>query len=293
MTDRLKGLILSVGGIVLLSPDSLILRLINVDVWTLVFWRGSLSALGLLIMIALIDRRSPLRAMLSIGAHGAWVAFSFAIGAFAFVFAIMNTAVANALVIMSSSPLLAAILGFVLFRQQATRATWLAAAVIALGLGVVFLGSLQTGRILGDLSALIASSTLAFSFVMIQRHREVSMLPAVSWSGVILALCALPLAHPADVSSETFGLTVLLCLLIVPMSMGLIALSPRYLSAPEVSLVMRLEVLLAPLWVWLVLGEVPSRQTFTGGSVILATLVALSIVSMRPKRRVRPNRIAR
>ncbi|MEK9742613.1 MAG: hypothetical protein VW493_01905, partial [Gammaproteobacteria bacterium] len=89
MTDRLKGLTLSVGGIVLLSPDSLILRLINVDVWTLVFWRGSLSALGLLIMIALIDRRSPLRAMLSIGAHGAWVAFSFAIGAFAFVFAIM------------------------------------------------------------------------------------------------------------------------------------------------------------------------------------------------------------
>lgn len=293
MTDRLTGLALSVSGIVLLSPDSLILRLINVDVWTLVFWRGSLSALGLLIMIALIDRRSPLRAMLSIGAHGAWVAFSFAIGAFAFVFAIMNTAVANALVIMSSSPLLAAILGFVLFRQQATRATWLAAAVIALGLGVVFLGSLQTGRILGDLSALIASSTLAFSFVMIQRHREVSMLPAVSWSGVILALCALPLAHPADVSSETFGLTVLLCLLIVPMSMGLIALSPRYLSAPEVSLVMRLEVLLAPLWVWLVLGEVPSRQTFIGGGVILVTLVALSIVSIRPKRRVHPSRISR
>ena len=293
MTDRLKGLTLSVGGIVLLSPDSLILRLINVDVWTLVFWRGSLSALGLLIMIALIDRRSPLKAMLSIGAHGAWVAFSFAIGAFAFVFAIMNTAVANALVIMSSSPLLAAMLGFVLFRQQATRATWLAAAIIALGLGVVFLGSLETGRILGDLSALVASSTLAFSFVMIRRHREVSMLPAVSWSGVILALCALPFAHPTDVSSEAFGLTVLLCLLIVPMSMGLIALSPRYLSAPEVSLVMRLEVLLAPLWVWLVLGEVPSQQTFTGGSVILVTLVALSIVSMRPKRRVRPNRIAR
>ncbi|MEK9742614.1 MAG: EamA family transporter, partial [Gammaproteobacteria bacterium] len=127
---------------------------------------------------------------------------------------------------------------------------------------------------------------------MIRRHREVSMLPAVSWSGVILALCALPLAHPTDVSSEAFGLTVLLCLLIVPMSMGLIALSPRYLSAPEVSLVMRLEVLLAPLWVWLVLGEVPSRQTFIGGAVILVTLVVLSIVSMRPKRRVNPSRIS-
>ncbi len=76
------------------------------------------------------------------------------------------------------------------------------------------------------------------------------------------------------------------------MSMGLIALSPRYLSAPEVSLVMRLEVLLAPLWVWLVLGEVPSRQTFIGGAVILVTLVVLSIASMRPKRRVNPSRIS-
>ncbi len=106
------------------------------------FWRSSLSALGLLIMIALIDRRSPLKAMLSIGAHGAWVAFSFAIGAFAFVFAIMNTAVANALVIMSSSPLPARRGAGVCLVSPTSNRGHMAhlAAIIALGLGVVLGG---------------------------------------------------------------------------------------------------------------------------------------------------------
>ncbi|NBP93848.1 MAG: DMT family transporter [Gammaproteobacteria bacterium] len=285
MTDRLKGLALSLGGIVLLSPDSLILRLINADVWTMVFWRGSLSALGLLVMIGLIERQLPLRAMLRVGAHGAWVALSFAVSALAFVFAILNTAVANALVIMSSSPLIAALLGFALFNQRTAATTWIAAMAIAIGLAIVFLGSLETGRMPGDLSAFAASCALAFCFVMIQRHREVSMLPSLAWSGILVSLIVLPLASPSSVAGQTFALTILLCLFIVPISMGMIALSPRYLSAPEVSLVMRLEVLLAPLWVWLVLEEMPSMQTLIGGAIIFLTLIALSIVTLRQGRR--------
>ena len=69
----------------------------------------------------------------------------------------------------------------------------------------------------------------------------------------------------------------------VPVGMGMITLSPRYISAPEVSLIMRLEVLLAPFWVWLVLGEVPSIQTLIGGAIILASLTLLSVLSMRSR----------
>ena len=195
----------------------------------------------------------------------------------------MNTAVSNALVIMSISPLLAAILSYVLFREATASRTWIAATAITVGLGSVFLGSLETNRLAGDLSALIASTALAFCFVMIRKHREVNMLPSLAWSGFLVCLLVSPLAAPSSVTGVPLLLTILLCLFIVPVGMGMITLSPRYISAPEVSLIMRLEVLLAPFWVWLVLGEVPSIQTLIGGVIILASLTLLSILSMRSR----------
>ena len=283
LKTRTKGVALSLFGITLLSPDSLLLRLINADVWTLVFWRGGLSAIGLICMTLLIDKKIRGREIIFIGKHGVAVAVGFAVSALAFVFAIMNTAVSNALVIMSISPLLAAILSYVLFREATASRTWIAATAITVGLGSVFLGSLETNRLAGDLSALIASMALAFCFVMIRKHREVNMLPSLAWSGFLVCLLVSPLAAPASVTGVPLLLTILLCLFIVPVGMGMITLSPRYISAPEVSLIMRLEVLLAPFWVWLMLGEVPSIQTLIGGVIILASLTLLSILSMRSR----------
>ena len=77
---------------------------------------------------------------------------------------------------------------------------------------------------------------------------------------------------------------LVLGLIVLPASLAMIGLAPRYLPAPEVSLILRLEALLAPLWVWLVLGEVPSRQTLIGGGIILATLICLSLYTIRKQR---------
>jgi drug/metabolite transporter (DMT)-like permease len=77
---------------------------------------------------------------------------------------------------------------------------------------------------------------------------------------------------------------LVLGLLVLPVSLAMIGLAPRYLPAPEVSLILRLEALLAPLWVWLVLGEVPSRETLVGGSIILTTLVCLTVYSIHTHR---------
>ena len=281
----MKGVILCLFGIILLSPDSLLLRLIGADLWTLAFWRGGLSAIGLVIVILLLEgRRNCQRQLLHINRHSVMVAANFAIANIAFIFSIKNTAVANTFVIMSMSPLFAAMLSHFLFREPISRGTWFTVVTLSLGLTIVFYGSLQSGGLIGDLAALLTSICVAISLVLIRKHREISMIPALAWSGALTCLVALPFATPAAVSGTPLILMLVLGLLVLPISLAMIGLAPRSLPAPEVSLILRLEALLAPLWVWLMLGEVPSWETLVGGSIILTTLVCLTVYSIHTHR---------
>ncbi len=281
----MKGVLLCLCGIVLLSPDSLLLRLIGADLWTLAFWRGGLSAVGLAVAVLLMEGRQPgQQQLLRLTRQGVVVAVSFAIANLAFIFSIQNTAVANTLVIMSLSPLFAALLSYFFFREPISTGTWLAAVAIFLGLTLVFYGSLATGGVVGDLAALVTSLCVAISLVLMREHRDISMVPALAWSSGLACLAALPFALPASLSGTALILMLVLGLIVLPASLTMIGLAPRYLPAPEVSLILRLEALLAPLWVWLVLGEVPSRQTLIGGGIILATLICLSLYTIRMQR---------
>jgi len=284
-SHKTKGVLLCLCGIVLLSPDSLLLRLIGADLWTLAFWRGGLSAVGLAVAVLLMEGRQPgQQQLLRLTRQGVVVAVSFAIANLAFIFSIQNTAVANTLVIMSLSPLFAALLSYFFFREPISTGTWLAAVAIFLGLTMVFYGSLATGGVVGDLAALVTSLCVAISLVLMREHRDISMVPALAWSSGLACLAALPFALPASLSGTALILMLVLGLIVLPASLTMIGLAPRYLPAPEVSLILRLEALLAPLWVWLVLGEVPSRQTLIGGGIILATLICLSLYTIRMQR---------
>ena len=284
-SHKTKGVLLCLCGIVLLSPDSLLLRLIGADLWTLAFWRGGLSAVGLAVAVLLMEGRQPgQQQLLRLTRQGVVVAVSFAIANLAFIFSIQNTAVANTLVIMSLSPLFAALLSYFFFREPISTGTWLAAVAIFLGLTMVFYGSLATGGVVGDLAALVTSLCVAISLVLMREHRDISMVPALAWSSGLACLAALPFALPASLSGTAVILMLVLGLIVLPASLTMIGLAPRYLPAPEVSLILRLEALLAPLWVWLVLGEVPSRQTLIGGGIILATLICLSLYTIRMQR---------
>ena len=284
-SHKTKGVLLCLCGIVLLSPDSLLLRLIGADLWTLAFWRGGLSAVGLAVAVLLMEgRQLGQQQLLRLTRQGVVVAVSFAIANLAFIFSIQNTAVANTLVIMSLSPLFAALLSYFFFREPISTGTWLAAVAIFLGLTMVLYGSLATGGVVGDLAALVTSICVAISLVLMREHRDISMVPALAWSSGLACLAALPFALPASLSGTALMLMLVLGLIVLPASLTMIGLAPRYLPAPEVSLILRLEALLAPLWVWLVLGEVPSRQTLIGGGIIMATLICLSLYTIRMQR---------
>lgn len=284
---QVQGLTWAVGGVVLLSPDTLILRLSGADPWTLLFWRGLLTGVAYLILLVLLPRRVGLAQLLRMNAAALGAAVLFATSSILFVLSIALTSVANTLVILSAGPLFAAVFTALLSRQRVTLRTWTATLFCWLGLAVVFAGELRGDTLAGNLYALGAASSLAGTFVLM-RHTRHGSLPSLALASLLLTLVAAPLATPAAIDSFGMSIMALLCLVLLPVSLLLMMGATHLIGAAEVNLVLLLEALLGPLWVWLALGEVPARTTLLGGGVLLVTLVVHSAWGLHARTRRAP-----
>lgn len=282
---RRYGFWVTLAGVLAICPDTLLVRLIDTDVWTLMFWRGLLMAVGLFVLYAAGEGRGWLGRVLHIGRPGLAASLLFAGNAICFVVALDNTTVANTLLIVSTSPLFAALLSRVFLGERIALRTWLAILVACGGIALIFSGSLfggeAAGSLWGDLSAFGTAMGLAGGFVVVRRHRKVNMIPAMALGGLVSALAAVPLAVPFALDGTQFGLTLVMGLLLLPVAFGLITIGPRYIPAPEVGLLMLLETVLGPLVVWAVVGEEASTEALVGGAVVVGTLAVHSFVGLR------------
>lgn len=285
--DRLHGIAVTALGVLVLTPDSLLVRMIATDTWTLVFWRSLLMALSIALAYALRGGTTALaRALRRTGVAGLAVAVLFAGSTALFVVSIRLTAVANTLLIIAVAPLLAAALSRIFLAEAVPARTWIAAVIALGGIATIAGGSgLERpgagGSVLGDLAALGAGCCFAANLVVVRRARSIDMVPALVLSGLLLALVLSPFAAPAAVSARDMAYLMVLGGLVVPLSFALITRGPRHLPAAEVSLIMLLETVLGPLWVWLGLGEVPPAATFAGGALVLATLATHAGLGLR------------
>lgn len=276
-----RGMLITTLGVIVLSPDTLLLRLIETDGMTILVWRGLLMGLTLLAYLALRHRGGVVGEFRRIGRWGLVAAVLFAVNSLFFVTSVMLTTVANTLLIISAAPLFAALWSWLFLREQVRSRTWAAIAAGFAGMLIIFGGSLGGGSLVGDLCAVGTACFLAGNLTVLRHVRAINMLPALALAGFLFALAALPFAGELALSARDTVLLVLLGVVIVPLSFALITTGPRYLPAAEVSLIMLLEAILGPLWVWLVIGEVPPAATFAGGAVILATLAIHSLAALR------------
>ena len=284
MTGYARGLLLTLLGVVTLSPDGLLIRSITADVWTLVFWRGLFMALGLAVWLAWRYGAGALAMLRRIGPLGLATAALFAASTLLFVNAIRLTAVANTLVILAAAPLLAAFLSSRLLGERVAPRTWAAAAAVSAGLALIFSASLRQGAPLGDLCAAGSAVCIACYLTALRAAREADMTPAAALGGLFAALAAAPFAAPLAVGPGDFALLAILGIGVMGLSFALITAGTRYLPAPEVGLVMLLEAALGPFWVWLAFGEVPPSATVLGGALILGALLLHSALALRQPR---------
>ncbi|KAB7619645.1 DMT family transporter [Alkalilimnicola sp. S0819] len=279
--DRTLGLRLVAGGVLVLSFDALLVRLADAPALTVIFWRGLCIALSLGLWFTVKAGLRGWRRQARGGRGVILVALFFAVDTVLFVTAITHTAVANTVVILSASPLFAAMFSALFLHERLALRTWLAAALIFVGVLVVFAGSLGSGGLWGDLAALTAACTLAATFTLLRYYPQLERVPVVAASGLVSMTLVLPFAQPFGLPPESYGWLALMGLLQMPLAMVLLAVGPRYLPAPEVSLLMLLETLLGPLWVWWALGEQPPGNTVLGGLLIVGTLLAYFLAGRR------------
>ena len=283
-----KGLLITALGVLVLTPDSLLIRLVSADAWTLTFWRGVLYAAGMYVGIAAFSRGRTWRQFRAMGWAGLLVGVIFGLGKVTFIVSITHTTAANTLFIVSTSPLFAAMVAWLLMREPVSRRTWIAIVFALLGIGVIASEGVDRGGVIGNVAALLTALVLGASFALTRRYRERNMLPAMALSGLISAALVWPLAAPLSVSASDVAVLGVMGLVVLPISFGLIFIGPRYIPAPEVSLVLLLEAVLGPYWVWLALGEEPGGRTLLGGTIVLATLAVHSLLRLASERRRTP-----
>ncbi|MCG8359524.1 MAG: DMT family transporter [Kiloniellales bacterium] len=279
-----KGVLVTSVGVILLTPDSLLIRLIEADTWTIIFWRNLLLACTLLIGLALAHRDSLFARIRAIGLSGLAAAGLFTCSTISFITAILHTSVANTLIMVSAAPLFAALFSRLFLGEAVAQRTWIAIALTLGGIGVIVSGSLASGSLTGDLAALLTAASIGGTFTAVRSRPRVDMTPAIALGALFSAVIVSPLAVPVAVAPLDLGLLAVMGILLLPLSYLLITMGPRYLPAPEVGLLMLLETVLGPLWVWLVLGEVPTHFAFIGGAIVLGTLIAHSAVGLRSAR---------
>lgn len=266
-----RGLTLTIAGAVLISFEGLLIRLVQTDLWTVVWWRGFLLGCVLMIPVTLIFRQSQLRV---IGSWwGALAVSAFAAAVFCFVSAIQQTTVANTLVIASGTPLAAGLLSWLLLRERMAAATWLAVIGVLAGLSIIFAGSLQSGHLWGDLFALGYAFCAAAYYVALRRCSEDVFMPLVLLGGVLSAALAWSSSEPFAVARADLLCLLLLGIVVVPVGTLFLSYGTRDLSAPDVTLLMMLETILGPLWAWLALGETPGAATLAGGTLVAVVIV--------------------
>jgi drug/metabolite transporter (DMT)-like permease len=272
---NLRGGILVGAAALLWSTGGLIVRSLELaDAWTTVLWRGLAAGTFLLAFIALRERRNTVRAFLRIGWPGIVIALCYACGSTALVIAFKLTSVTDVLVIMSSAPLLTAVLGWAVLGERVRTVSWLAMLATVAGIGLMVSDSYASGSILGDMVAAVIAVAQAIAGVTLRRHRSVQMAPAMCAATFLTFLAAVPFAAPLAVTVKDVGLLTYFGAGQLGLGFALFSFGAPLIPVADAALLSVLEPIFGPFWVWLVLGEQPSRGAILGGVIVLAALAA-------------------
>ena len=284
LTTQAKGLFITTTGVLAICPDTLLVRMLELDRWALIFYRGIIIAVGLTMLTALFHGRQTVNRFRSVGWPGFAVSILFTCGTISFVSALYYTTVANTLIVLSASSMFAALLSRLFLGERIALRTWLTMLVVTAAIAYIFSGDLGRGSLTGDCLALLASMSMASTFTVMRAARASNMIPATALSGILTAAIAF---FPATFVTMPLRSLLLLALLgaVLITAFALLTLGPRYISAPEVSLLMPIETVVAPFLIWLVLGERPETTALIGGPVVLLALTAHSLMSLRSRAR--------
>jgi len=281
LSDQQKGSFLAFVAVMFITPDSLFIRLSNVDTWGLVFYRGFIPFCLVLIGMLIVYKLNFFKMLFNSGYHGLIFITTFSITNITFVISIQNTNVANTLVMIALAPMLSAILGGIFLKEIPDRKTWAAIGVTFLAAVYIFFDSLQLGNIYGDILGFITALGLAINAVTIRSAKRKNLLPAAVVGKLFVAIFAMFFIETYTLIERDLIIVPLMSIMCVAIPFVLVTIAPRFIPAEEVNLFFLLETIIGPFWVWMVIKEQPSLETIQGGSIIILTIAIHSYLKLK------------
>ena len=281
LPNQQKGSFLAFVGVMFITPDSLFIRLSNIDTWSLLFYRGAIPFVVVLIGLILFYKKNFFNALFKIGLAGIFYVISFSICNITFIISIQNTNVANTLIMVAMAPMLSAILAAIFLKEPTNKETWVAIFVTFFSVTFIFYDSIQIGNIVGDLFGFVTALGLAINANLARFAKDRDLVPSAVIGKLVVAIFAFFFVENFDLVAADKIIVPLMCIMCVAIPFVLVTIAPRYISAPEVNLFFLLEVILGPIWVWLIIKEQPSVQTIIGGIVIIITIALHSFLALK------------
>jgi drug/metabolite transporter (DMT)-like permease len=271
-TSRRRGQVYIVLAALAWSTAGVLQRELEVNTATQIAGRAVFAALALLVFVAAMERGRVVSAFTSMRAASLAVAALTALASGSFIVALNHTTVANVLFMQAASPIAAALIAWVALRESISRRTVVAMAVALVGVGLM-VGGPGGAQGLGLVLSVVMMFAFALAVVITRHRRDISMAPAICLSQILLLGVAGPFAEPGAIGSRDLLFMVILGVGQMGLGLAFLTLGARLIPAAEVALITLLEIVLAPLWVWLTISETPATATLVGGVVLIAAVI--------------------
>lgn len=283
--NRWLGTVLIVGSAVAYSLSGYFTRLIPLDVWTILFWRGLFGGLTIAAYIVWRHQRDLWRAVRAVGMPGLWVTVLSTVATICFISALRLAPVADVMTIHAAIPFMTAVIALAVIGEREAWSTWGTSVIALVGVMIIVNPKASGGHLAGYAFATMMALSYAAMMVIIRKNRHVSMLPAACLSALLCVLVALPCARPMAVSTPVMIDLTLFGTVQFGLGLLLMTIGTRLISATRSALIGSMENPLAPLWVWLAFGEQPLTATWIGGGLVMAAVILDVLLKSRHRRR--------
>jgi drug/metabolite transporter (DMT)-like permease len=281
LSSQQKGSLLAFIAVMLITPDSIFIRLSNIETWGMLFYRGAIPFVVVLIGLIFFYKNNLLKALIGIGYPGIFYVISFSICNITFIISIQNTNVANTLVMIAMAPMLSAILGSIFLKEIPDRKTWIAIIVTLIAVTYIFHDSIEMGNFYGDLFGIITAFGLACNAVIARFAKNRDLVPSAVIGKLCVAIFAFFFVDTFSLIGTDLIYVPLMCVMCVAIPFVLVTIAPRFIPAEEVNLFFLLETIIGPFWVWLIINEQPSIETIQGGTIIILTIAIHSFFKLK------------
>ena len=281
LSNQQRGSLMAFVAVMFITPDSLLIRLSNIETWGMLFYRGAIPFVVVLIGLLFFYKKDFLKALLGIGFPGIFYILSFAACNITFLMSIQNTNVANTLVMIALAPMLSAILGALFLKEAPDKKTWVAILLTFTACVYIFHDSLKLGNIYGDLLGFATAFGLACNATIARYAKDRDLVPSAVIGKLCVAIFAFFFVENFELLGKDLIYVPLMCVMCVAIPFVLVTIAPRFITGAEVNLFFLLETILGPIWVWMVIKEQPSPETILGGFVIIITIAVHSFLAIK------------